>query len=134
MKISEIFYQNNLRTKAIHIASGNEIITDAPTDNNGKGEAFSPTDLVATALASCMLTIMGIVAQKHKIDITGAKAITHKIMGSKPRRIKEINVEVYLNKIIINKNRKLLKKAALLCPVSKSLEQDIIQNIRFNYV
>ncbi len=100
MKISEVFYQNNLRTKAIHIASGNEIITDAPTDNNGKGEAFSPTDLVATALASCMFTIMGIVAQKHKIDITGAKAIIHKIMGSNPRRIKEIIIEISLNKKI----------------------------------
>ena len=134
MKISEVFYQNNLRTKAIHIASGNEIITDAPTDNNGKGEAFSPTDLVATALASCMLTIMGIFAQKHKIDITGAKATIHKIMGSNPRRIKEIIIEISLNKKINSKNRKLLKKAALLCPVGKSLEQDIIQNIRFNYV
>ena len=134
MKISEVFYQNNLRTKAIHIASGNEIITDAPIDNNGKGAAFSPTDLVATALASCMLTIMGIIAQNHKIDIAGAKAIIQKFMGCNPRRIKEIAIEIHLNRMITSKNRKLLEKAALVCPVSNSLGQDVIQNIRFNYV
>ena len=134
MKISGVFYQNNLRTKAIHIASGNEIITDAPIDNNGKGAAFSPTDLVATALASCMLTIMGIIAQNHEIDIAGAKAIIQKFMGSNPRRIKEIAIEIHLNRMITSKNRKLLEKAALVCPVSNSLGQDVIQNIRFNYV
>ena len=134
MKISEVFYQNNLRTKVIHIASGNEIITDAPIDNNGKGAAFSPTDLVATALASCMLTIMGIIAQNHEIDIAGAKAIIQKFMGSNPRRIKEIAIEIRLNRLITSKNRNLLEKAALVCPVGNSLGQDVIQNIRFNYV
>ena len=134
MKISEVFYQNNLRTKAIHIASGNEIITDAPIDNNGKGATFSPTDLVATALASCMLTIMGIIAQNHEIDIAGAKAIIQKFMGSNPRRIKEVAIEIHLKRMITSKNRKLLEKAALVCPVGNSLGQDVIQNIRFNYV
>ena len=90
--ISKVTYKGSLRTEAIHVQSGNTIITDAPIDNHGKGEAFSPTDLVATALASCMLTIMGIVANRNHLKINGTTAEIEKIMGANPRRINEIKI------------------------------------------
>ena len=90
MSTSKIIYKNNLRTEAQHIASGQKIITDAPLDNNGKGEAFSPTDLVATALASCMITIMAIAAGKNGINISETSASVKKIMGTNPRTISDI--------------------------------------------
>ena len=133
MSRANIVYQNNLRTETEHIASGEKIITDAPVDNNGKGEAFSPTDLVATALGSCMITIMAISANKYDIDVSGTNASVKKIMGSDPRRISEISIDINMNKNIEEKDRKRLERAALACPVHKSLHPDLEKKIRFIY-
>ena len=133
MSKANIVYQNNLSTEAEHIASGEKIITDAPVDNNGKGEAFSPTDLVATALGSCMITIMAISANKYDIDMSGTNASVKKIMGSDPRRISEISIDINMNKNIEEKDRKRLERAALACPVHKSLHPDLEKKIRFIY-
>ena len=133
MSKANIVYQNNLRTEAEHIASGEKIITDAPVDNNGKGEAFSPTDLVATALGSCMITIMAISANKYDIDMSGTNASVKKIMGSDPRRISEISIDINMNKNIEEKYRKRLEHSALTCPVHKSLHPDLEKKIRFIY-
>ena len=133
MSEANIVYQNNLRTEAEHIASGKKIVTDAPVDNNGKGEAFSPTDLVAAALGSCMITIMAISANKYDIDVSGTNASVKKIMGSDPRRISEISIDINMNKNIEEKDRKRLERAALACPVHKSLHPDLEKKIRFIY-
>ncbi|XLS28185.1 OsmC family protein [Flavobacteriaceae bacterium M23B6Z8] len=130
---SKVTYNGNLRTTCIHLKSGNEIITDAPTDNNGKGEAFSPTDTVATALASCMLTIMGIKAHTMEVDLTNTVASVTKVMASEPRRISEIQI-VFDFKIAPNhKTRTILEKAANTCPVHFSLHPDIKKQITFNW-
>ena len=133
MSKANIIYQNNLRTEAEHIASGEKIITDAPIDNNGKGEAFSPTDLVSTALGSCMITIMAIAAEKHGIDVSGTNASIKKEMSSNPRRISEIAIDINMDKNIEKKDRKRLEKAALACPVHKSLHPDLKKKIQFFY-
>ncbi len=134
MKTSVVYYQGNLRTEAQHIKSGNKIITDAPPDNNGKGEAFSPTDLLSTSLGCCMLTIMGIVAQRHAILLEECKVDITKIMGENPRRVVEIIVEFTMPKSnYSNKERDLLENAAETCPVAKSLHPDLKQTIIFNY-
>ena len=130
---SKVNYLGDLRTSAIHIASAKNIITDAPIDNQGKGEAFSPTDTVATALASCLLTIMGIKARDLNIDIKNTTAEVAKIMGSKPRRISEIQITVNFTKSYDQRIKKILEKAALACPVSNSLHPDLKQNILFNW-
>jgi uncharacterized OsmC-like protein len=128
---STVTYLGSLRTTATHLASQNDFITDAPIDNHGKGEAFSPTDTVATALASCLLTIMGIKARYLKLDLTGTTASVVKVMGSNPRRIIEIKIDVRFQKSFESKTKTLLEKAALTCPVSNSLHPDLIQNISF---
>jgi len=128
---STVTYLGNLRTTATHLASQNDFITDAPVDNHGKGEAFSPTDTVATALASCLLTIMGIKARDLELDLTGTKASVVKVMGTNPRRITEIKIDVSFQKSFESKTKKLLEKAALTCPVSNSLHPDLRQNISF---
>ena len=131
---SEISYEGNLRTSAIHSKSGNSIITDAPTDNHGKGEAFSPTDLVATALGSCMLTIMAIIADKHGIDFKDADISISKIMSSKPRRIEEVVVVVKMKSASYSDDqRATLERAARNCPVALSLHPDLKQTISFEY-
>ena len=129
----EIVYSGNLRTSSKHILSNNSIITDAPLDNQGKGEAFSPTDLVASALGSCMLTIMGIAAKTQNIDIDGTYVEIKKIMGEKPRRISKIILDFTFIKPLNTKNRKLLERAAKHCPVSKSLDSDLEEIISFSY-
>ena len=134
MSTSKIIYKNNLRTEAQHIASGQKIITDAPLDNNGKGEAFSPTDLVATALASCMITIMAIAAEKNGINISETSASVKKIMGTNPRTISDIVIEIKMSKNLALKDRKRLEKAALACPVHKSLHPDMNKEITFSYI
>jgi uncharacterized OsmC-like protein len=130
---SQVIYLGELRTTAKHEQSGSYIETDAPLDNHGKGERFSPTDLVATALASCMLTIMGIAANTHNIDITNTKCSVEKIMETAPRRIGRINIEVHFpkNTVYSEKEKKILEKAALTCPVMESLHPDCIKNIQF---
>ena len=134
MSTSTILYKNNLRTEAIHTASGQVILTDAPIDNNGKGEAFSPTDLVATALASCMITIIAIAAEKNNIDVSKTSANVKKIMGVNPRTISDIVIEVKMSKDLSGKDRIRLEKAALACPVHKSLHPDMNKEITFTYI
>jgi len=119
---STIEYKGKLRTEATHLRSGNTIITDAPVDNNGNGEAFSPTDLVATATASCMLTIMGIKARDKGLEIEGATATVNKVMASNPRRIAKLEIVMAMPKNnYSDKDKKLLKAAANGCPVHQSL-------------
>ena len=131
--ISKVLYEGSLRTRAVHIASGSTIVTDAPTDNNGKGEAFSPTDLVCTSLASCMLTIMAIAANKHGVDIKGTKASVTKTMVSDPRRIGKIDVTLFFPKAYSKKMTTILERSALNCPVHRSLSNDVVKNVHFVY-
>jgi uncharacterized OsmC-like protein len=134
MKIAEITYAGGLRTEAKHLRSGKIILTDAPPDNNGKGEAFSPTDLLSASLGSCMLTVMGIVAERHQLDITGTKAEISKIMDANPRRVVEIVVEMTFPKNgFSEKDKQLLENTALTCPVAKSLHPDLTQRVIFNW-
>lgn len=134
MKISSIEYLGGLRTSALHLRSNQTIITDAPPDNNGKGEAFSPTDLLATSLGCCMLTVMGIVAERHKLDLSGTKVDITKIMESNPRRVSEIVVEMtFPKREFSEKDRQLLENTALTCPVAKSLHPDLKQTVNFHW-
>jgi uncharacterized OsmC-like protein len=134
MKTSKIVYNGNLRTTATHLKSNTQIITDAPTDNQGKGEAFSPTDLVATALGSCMLTIIGIKARDSDIDIEDTTIEITKIMSSAPRKISELIVEFYFkNKNYTLRQQKIIENSAKSCPVALSLAKDIKQTLIFNF-
>jgi len=134
MKTSKVIYTGNLQTEAIHLKSGVKIITDPPVDNNGKGEAFSPTDLLATSLGCCMLTIMGIVAGRNEINMEGTSLEITKIMESNPRRVSEIIVEFTMPKNnYSDKEKQLLENAALACPVAKSLSAELKQTVKFNY-
>lgn len=130
---SKVLYQGELRTVATHLKSGTVIETDAPVDNQGKGERFSPTDLVATALASCMATIMGIAARTHGIDIDGTEFDVEKIMVPDPRRIGEIKVDVHFpsGAQYDDKQKAILERAALTCPVFESLHPDCKKTVRF---
>jgi putative redox protein len=130
---STVEYKENLRTEAVHIESGAKIITDAPKDNHGNGESFSPTDLLATSLSACMLSIMGIVAKRDNISIEGLKTEVTKVMYAEPRRVGEIHVKLYMPKGLQDKEKKILENAAFTCPVAKSLHPDIIQKIDFIY-
>jgi putative redox protein len=135
MKTSKISYQSNLRTQATHLASGETIITDAPVDNHGKGEAFSPTDLMSTSLASCMMTIMGIAANTHHIKLGRIDAELTKVMASEPRRVAEIIIEFTFSEVSYTaKEKAILEHAARTCPVSKSLHPDLKQTISFKYI
>lgn len=133
MATSKVTYLGDLRTSSVHLQSGNTIITDAPTDNHGKGEAFSPTDSVANALATCMLTVMGIKAKDLEVDFTGSTAEVTKIMGTDPRRIVEIHVSFDMNLTADEKTRTVLERTALTCPVYFSLHPDIKKEISFNW-
>ncbi len=127
-------YTGDLRTEAQHLQSGNKLITDAPTDNQGKGEAFSPTDLLATSLGSCMLTIMGIAARTAGFSIDGTTIEITKIMASEPRRVAEVVCEFNFPDVeYSDKQKKILLKAADTCPVAKSLHPDLKQTISFNF-
>jgi len=129
---SKVHYNGTLRTTCTHLQSGQSIITDAPTDNNGKGEAFSPTDLVATALATCMITVMGIKANTNAWNIDGAELHVTKIMASDPRRIAEVIVEISMPKGDFDeKIRTILEHTARTCPVAHSLHPDLKQTIVF---
>ena len=128
---SVVNYLGNLRTESIHISSNDKIVTDAPKDNNGKGEAFSPTDLVASSLSCCILTVIGIVSKKIKYDLRNTKSSVKKIMNGNPRRIAEIVVKIEFSKPADFKTKTIIEKTALNCPVAKSLHPDIKQNISF---
>ncbi len=128
-------YLGDLRTEAVHLRSGTRIITDAPTDNQGKGEAFSPTDLCAASLASCMLTIMGISARNHGLNIDGASASINKIMASDPRRIARVEIRLEVpGSQLDERQRKILETAAHTCPVAFSLAEGVEQVVEFEWV
>lgn len=134
MKTSEIIYKGELRTTCTHLKSGQQIITDAPTDNQGKGEAFSPTDLLATSLGTCMLTVMGIAARKNNFSIDGTKMEILKVMAENPRRVAEVQVEMFFPKNnFSSKEKEMLEDKAINCPVAKSLHPEIKQKINFHY-
>ncbi len=127
-------YQGSLRTSFIHLQSGKKLITDAPTDNNGKGESFSPTDLVAGALSACMLTIIGIKADPENIELSGLRSEVSKVMTADPRRISEVQIEFFWENCTASENQRImLKKAALSCPVALSIHPDIKQDVKFNF-
>jgi putative redox protein len=132
--IAKIKYLGNLRTEATHLRSGNVIYTDAPIDNEGKGEAFSPTDLAATSLGSCILTIMGIAARNHQINIESTEAHIEKVMVSHPRRIAKVGINIFMPKRSFSeKEKKILEKAAHHCPVALSLSPDTEESISFHW-
>lgn len=134
MKTAEVIYLGNLRTEATHLRSNQKMITDAPIDNQGKGEAFSPTDLTATSLATCILTTMAIAAKTHEITMEGAKAEVLKIMANDPRRIASIEVDIFMPKENYNdKQKTILERAAKTCPVVRSLHPDLKEVIRFHW-
>ena len=131
---SKVTYTGELRTENTHIKSGNTFITDAPVDNNGKGEAFSPTDTVATGLANCMLTVMGIKANQMEVSMKGAEAKVTKTMASEPRRISKIDITVQMPSGFSDKEKKILEHTANTCPVLYSLHPDIEKMIQFNWL
>jgi putative redox protein len=134
MATSSTIYLGELRTENVHIYSGSKLITDAPVDNQGKAEAFSPTDLVATALSTCMMTIMGIKARDKGLDLTGTTIETTKIMASDPRRIGEIIVEITFPKNNFSeKDKAVFAAITKSCPVSLSLHPDLKQTIILNW-
>lgn len=130
---SKVTYTGGLRTTCQHVRSGNEFITDAPVDNNGLGQAFSPTDTVATGLASCMLTVMGIKAKAIEVDLSGSTASVTKHMASEPRRISKIEVNFELPASVSEKNKIILERTANTCPIHYSLHPDIEKVITFNW-
>ena len=134
MNIFEIKYQGDLRTTAIHLDSGSEISTDAPKDNHGFGQTFSPTDMVCSALASCILTIMAIAVEKNDVDIKDTKAIVKKTMGNNPRRITKIEIELAFPKDYDSKTKIILERAAHNCPVHHTLSETVEKNISFKYL
>ena len=130
---SKITYLGNLRTTSEHIQSGTKILTDAPTDNNGKGEAFSPTDLVANALGACIITIMAIKAKDMNVIIDGCTAEITKTMNAAPRRIAKIEVLINMVGNFDQKIKVILERTAMTCPVHMSLHPDIEQEVTFNW-
>ncbi len=129
-------YLGDLRTQATHLQSGTQLLTDAPTDNQGKGEAFSPTDLVAGALGSCMMTIMGIVARRDAIDLKGSEMEITKVMSAEaPRRIArvEIRMSMLSDRLLTEAEQTKLERAAYTCPVALSLHPDIAQDVTFSW-
>ncbi len=134
MATSKVTYLGELRTSSIHIQSGSEIISDAPVDNNGKGEAFSPTDTVANGLASCMFTVMGIKAQDMGLDFSGSTAEVTKVMAAEPRRISEIHIVFHMKLATDEKTKTILERTGMTCPVHYSLHPDIKREIVFNWI
>jgi putative redox protein len=129
-----VTYQGQLRNLAMHLRSGNTLITDAPTDNHGKGDAFSPTDLLCTSLASCMITLMGITAESKGIVLERVEAHIEKVMYSDPRRVGEIHIRIDIGSNgYTDREKAILENAAMTCPVAKSLHPDIKQVIDFYY-
>ena len=134
MTTVKTIYLGDLRTENEHLQSGTKILTDAPTDNQGKGEAFSPTDLLATALGNCIMTIMGIKARDNGIDIKGTEIEVTKIMASDPRRVAEVVVEFnFPKKNYSDEEKKLIESVAGISPVPLSLHPDLKQTIKFNW-
>lgn len=128
-------YQTGLRTSSEHLKSGNKILTDAPVDNNGKGETFSPTDLVASALGSCMMTVMGIAGEKKGMDLSGMRMEITKVMtATAPRKIHRIEIEFYWDECALNASEiEWIKNIGLNCPVALSLHSDLVQQVNFHF-
>lgn len=133
MATSNIKYVGDLRTVCIHLQSGTQILTDAPTDNHGKGEAFSPTDLVANALGSCMVSIMAIKSKDLEVDLLDSTVEVTKIMQAEPRKIAKIIVVLNMTITPSDKTKIILERAAMTCPVFLSLHPDIEKEITFNW-
>ncbi|MEO0312476.1 MAG: hypothetical protein RIQ89_2133 [Bacteroidota bacterium] len=127
-------YLGELRTKAIHLASGNEILTDAPKDNHGKGEAFSPTDLLAASLGSCAISIVGIAARTHGFSVDGTNLEITKVMASNPRRVAEVHVALHFPpNNYTDKEKKIIEHAVHTCPVSLSLHPELKQIFEIHF-
>ncbi len=133
MSTARVKYLGNLRTENEHLKSGNKYITDAPTDNQGKGEAFSPTDTVATGLANCMITVMGIKANDLNVNMDGTTAEVTKTMAANPRRISKIEVILHFPAGIDERSRKILENTGRTCPVMQSLHPDVEKLIVFHW-
>jgi len=134
METTRTIYKGGLRTEMTHLRSGSKVITDAPVDNKGKGEFFSPTDLVASALGSCIFTIMGIAADEHGFSIDGATCSITKIMADKPRKIREIAIDFdFTGQKYTDKQKKILEYCVKTCPVALSLNESVFQNVRLNF-
>jgi len=134
METAKTKYLGDLRTEIIHLRSGSVITTDAPVDNKGKGENFSPTDMVASALGSCIFTIMGIAAREHSFSIDGSSCIITKIMTENPRKIGEIKIEFdFTSKEYSDKEKKILNYCVKTCPVSLSLHESVFQNVTLKF-
>ncbi len=131
----ETKYLGDLRTENVHLQSGAKIVTDAPCDNRGKGQSFSPTDLLATALGNCIMTIMGIKAMDNGIDIVGTRLEITKIMASDPRRVAEVVVAFFFpkDKTYTDEEKRLIESVAGISPVPLSLHPDLKQTITFNW-
>jgi uncharacterized OsmC-like protein len=135
MSTSSVLYKGDLRCVSKHLKSETEILTDAPIDNHGKGETFSPTDLVATALANCMITIMGIEAITLQVNIDGTFAEVTKVMGIGPRRISKVIIKMTVpDNNLTEEQKQALTKAGLNCPVAKSLHPDLVQDVQIEYL
>ncbi|HEU4496118.1 MAG TPA: OsmC family protein [Flavobacterium sp.] len=130
---SRVTYLGDLRTKSVHLQSGAEILSDAPTDNHGRGEAFSPTDTVANALGSCMISIMAIKARDMNLDLTGSTVDVTKIMQPEPRKIAKIEIVMNMSVAADEKTRIILERTAMNCPVLLSLNPDIEKAASFNW-
>ena len=131
----KVTYKGNFSTEMIHLESGNKIITDAPKDNQGLGRTFSPTDLVTSSLASCMLTIIAIAARTHNINILSMDSMISKVMSNtSPRRIDKINIEINIRGKFDQKSKKIIERSAENCPVHHSLHSDISINLKINYL
>ncbi len=134
MDTAHVVYIGDLRNEAVHLRSGQRIITDAPPDNRGKGEAFSPSDLLSTSLAACMMTIMGIAARERQLPLQGLEARVVKHMASDPRRVARIEVHLTMDGFgLDDKARTILERAGRTCPVALSLREDLIQDVSFSY-
>jgi uncharacterized OsmC-like protein len=134
METSRVTYTSGLRTEALHVKSGQVFITDAPTDNQGKGEAFSPTDLLATSLGACAITVVGIAAQTHGFDVDGTVLKITKIMASDPRRVSEVVVEMDFPTVkYSDKEKSIIRHTINTCPVGQSLHPDLKQTFILNF-
>lgn len=131
MPIAKITYTGELHCEAVHLKSGKSLVTDAPVDNNGKGEAFSPTDLMSTSLGLCMVTIMGIKARSMDLDLEGTEIEVEKVMASNPRRISEIGLTIRIPHRFGEETERVIEAAGRACPVAKSLHPDVVQSVQF---
>lgn len=134
METTHTIYLGELRTESTHVRSGEKLVTDAPPDNQGKGESFSPTDLLATSLGTCMLTVMGIAARTHNINMDWTKIKVTKVMAANPRRVSEVHIvfDMPANNYT-DKEKSILENAAQTCPVALSVHPDLKQVLTFNY-